>query len=398
MSMKEGWCIKKLGDVCVIERGGSPRPINKYITEDSKGINWIKIGDAKNGSKYITSTKEKIISEGVKKSRYVYKGDLLLSNSMSFGHPYILDIEGCIHDGWLVIHDVHNTFIKDYLYYFLGSPQIYKVFKSMAVGGVVNNLNSEMVRNLKIAIPPIFEQKIIVAEFDKLNEILAKKREQLKELDRLGQAIFYDMFGDTIQNEKGWRITKLKSLTLKIGSGATPKGGNENYKDEGISLIRSLNVYNGDFKYKNLAFIDDIQAKALDNVIVQKNDVLLNITGASVARCCIVPEKILPTRVNQHVAILRVDPELLDYNFLCSLLISNEYQSKLLQQSKSNGATREALTKVFIESLEIVVPPLKFQRQFVEKIECVNLQKQKIKQSIVEVQQLLDYTMNKYFG
>ena len=110
MSMKEGWCIKKLGDVCVIERGGSPRPINKYITEDSKGINWIKIGDAKNGSKYITSTKEKIISEGVKKSRYVYKGDLLLSNSMSFGHPYILDIEGCIHDGWLVIHDVHNTF------------------------------------------------------------------------------------------------------------------------------------------------------------------------------------------------------------------------------------------------------------------------------------------------
>lgn len=286
----------------------------------------------------------------------------------------------------LLPKDALNTkFLKYYLYWYnipnLGYSRHYKLLKE-----------------LYIPVPTLSIQEVIVAELDKLNEILAKKREQLKELDRLGQAIFYDMFGDTIQNEKGWRIAKLKSLTLKIGSGATPKGGNENYKDEGISLIRSLNVYNGDFKYKNLAFIDDIQAKALDNVIVQKNDVLLNITGASVARCCIVPEKILPARVNQHVAILRVDPELLDYNFLCSLLISNEYQSKLLQQSKSNGATREALTKVFIESLEIVVPPLKFQRQFVEKIECVNLQKQKIKQSIVEVQQLLDYTMNKYFG
>lgn len=286
----------------------------------------------------------------------------------------------------LLPKDALNTkFLKYYLYWYnipnLGYSRHYKLLKE-----------------LYIPVPTLSIQEVIVAELDKLNEILAKKREQLKELDRLGQAIFYDMFGDTIQNEKGWRIAKLKSLTLKIGSGATPKGGNENYKDEGISLIRSLNVYNGDFKYKNLAFIDDIQAKALDNVIVQKNDVLLNITGASVARCCIVPEKILPARVNQHVAILRVDPELLDYNFLCSLLISNEYQSKLLQQSKSNGATREALTKVFIESLEVVVPPLKFQRQFVEKIECVNLQKQKIKQSIVEVQQLLDYTMNKYFG
>ena len=115
--MKEGWEVKKLGDVCIIERGGSPRPINAYLTDSADGINWIKIGDASEGSKYITSTKERIKPEGVKKSRMVHKGDFILSNSMSFGRPYILNIDGCIHDGWLVIHDKNNVFDKSYLYY-----------------------------------------------------------------------------------------------------------------------------------------------------------------------------------------------------------------------------------------------------------------------------------------
>ena len=145
--MKEGWEIKKLGEVCVIERGGSPRPIQSYLTDDEDGVNWIKIGDATDGSKYITSTKEKIRPEGVK------KGDFILSNSMSFGRPYILAIDGCIHDGWLVIHDKENAFDKSYLYYYLGSSSIYNEFKRLAVGGVVNNLNSELVRNVKVTIP-----------------------------------------------------------------------------------------------------------------------------------------------------------------------------------------------------------------------------------------------------
>lgn len=151
--MKEGWEIKKLGEVCVIERGGSPRPIQSYLTDDEDGVNWIKIGDATDGSKYITSTKEKIRPEGVKKSRFVHKGDFILSNSMSFGRPYILAIDGCIHDGWLVIHDKENAFDKSYLYYYLGSSSIYNEFKRLAVGGVVNNLNSELVRNVKVTIP-----------------------------------------------------------------------------------------------------------------------------------------------------------------------------------------------------------------------------------------------------
>ena len=95
----KGWEVKKIGEVCIVERGGSPRPINAFITDDENGVNWIKIGDATEGSRFITSTKEKIIPEGVRKSRMVYKGDFILSNSMSFGRPYIMGVDGCIHDG-----------------------------------------------------------------------------------------------------------------------------------------------------------------------------------------------------------------------------------------------------------------------------------------------------------
>ena len=174
--MREGWEYKKLGDICTIERGGSPRPIADYITESADGINWIKIGDAVEGSKYILFTKEKIRPEGIKKSRFVHKGDVILSNSMSFGKPYILGIDGCIHDGWLVLHDDNNTFSKDYLYYVLSSPTMYSKFTQLAVGGVVNNLNSNIVREVVVAIPPLTTPQSIVSELDKINDLIRLKK------------------------------------------------------------------------------------------------------------------------------------------------------------------------------------------------------------------------------
>ena len=240
--MKQGWEIKKLGEVCTIERGGSPRPIQAYITESDDGINWIKIGDATDGSKYITSTKEKIKPEGMKKSRFVHKGDFILSNSMSFGRPYILAVDGCIHDGWLVIHDDSNRFDKNYLYYYLGSPNIYNEFKRLAVGGVVNNLNSELVRSVNVCIPPRAEQERIVAELDCLRGVIERKREQLKQLDALAQSIFYQMFGDPITNEERWEVKKLGEV-CKTTSGGTPsKGHNEYYQGGFQSLLSAFHL------------------------------------------------------------------------------------------------------------------------------------------------------------
>ena len=179
----KGWRKETFGEIVTIERGGSPRPINEYITEDINGINWIKIGDTSQNSMYIKSTKEKIKPEGIKKSRYVKEGDLLLSNSMSFGRPYILKTDGCIHDGWLVIRDDYSVFNKIYLCTALGSEAIYNQFKNMAVGGVVNNLNKDMVKGLSVCIPPIELQNQFADFVNQVDKLKSEMETSLKELE-----------------------------------------------------------------------------------------------------------------------------------------------------------------------------------------------------------------------
>lgn len=167
----------------------------------------------------------------------------------------------------------------------------------------------------------------------------------------------------------GWVWHKLKDLTTKIGSGATPKGGEKAYKSSGISLIRSLNVHDCFFKEEKLAFIDDEQANGLKNVVVESGDVLLNITGASIARCCIVPNEFLPARVNQHVAIIR-PTEYVDSKFLNYLIVNPKFKAQLLWQG-AGGATRQALTKAMVEELNIPLPSLPEQKRIVEKLDAL---------------------------
>lgn len=165
-----------------------------------------------------------------------------------------------------------------------------------------------------------------------------------------------------VPTTSAWPLKRLKNITSKIGSGATPRGGKNGYRTMGISLIRSLNVYDFSFVEQDLAFIGDEQAAELDNVTVQKNDILLNITGASVARCCLTNPKFLPARVNQHVAIVRVRPDVADARFVLYCINSPQFKSHLLALAQG-GATREALTKTTIEDFEVCQPPLPVQRR-----------------------------------
>ncbi len=165
----ENWRWVKVGNVLSIARGGSPRPITSYLTTSDDGYNWIKIGDSEIGGKYINKTAEKIIKEGLYKTRLVHKGDLLLSNSMSFGRPYILNIDGCIHDGWLVLHDYSESLNKEFLYFVFSSNVLKEQFFGKVSGAVVKNLNSDKVADTIIPLPPIEEQQRIV---EKLNSIL----------------------------------------------------------------------------------------------------------------------------------------------------------------------------------------------------------------------------------
>lgn len=176
----DDWETITFGDKVDILRGGSPRPIENYLTQNANGVNWIKIGDVNPNDKYINKTEERIITEGKKHSREVKKGDFILSNSMSFGRPYILNIDGCIHDGWLTIQNYSESFDKEYLYYLLSSEQVFYQYKTMAAGSSVQNLNKEKVADLKLQLPPLNEQKRIAETLSDIDSLICGIEEEIE--------------------------------------------------------------------------------------------------------------------------------------------------------------------------------------------------------------------------
>lgn len=400
--MKENWTYKKLGDCFPYiknganikqERGASGFPITRIETLSGGVFNRDRLGYAD-------------IFELDKYLDYILSShDLLMSHINS--KAYIgRTVEYISKEHETIIHGmnllrlksnpevINSSFFAYYTHCHIFKTEIAKIRKDAV------NQSSFSISDLKkisVPVPPLETQSRIVSELDLLQSIIDKQQAQLKELDKLAQAVFYDMFGDPVENEKGWEVKKLGELCSKIGSGATPRGGNESYKTEGISLIRSLNVHNNEFVYKDLAFIDEEQAQALSNVEVQSDDILLNITGASVARCCIVPNHLLPARVNQHVCIIRPSKNI-EVRYLSRLITNIQYQSFLIDLARGKAATREALPKNIVENLPIILPPLSLQQSFAAKIESIEKQKAAISQSIAETQKLFDYTMDKYFG
>lgn len=166
------WEQRKFSELVQIERGGSPRPIDDFITDAPNGLNWVKIGDAPTQGNYITKTAEKIRPEGLSKTREVHPGDLILSNSMSFGKPYIMGIDGCIHDGWLLIRNTYGVFDLTFLCHLLGTPQMLSQYRSLAAGSTVNNLNKELVGNTVVTIPSITEQRVLGDYLEQLDNLI----------------------------------------------------------------------------------------------------------------------------------------------------------------------------------------------------------------------------------
>ena len=183
-----------LGNIATVQRGGSPRPIQDYITTSENGVNWIKIGDTSTTSKYIVSAKEKIIPSGVKHSRRVKPGDFVLSNSMSFGRPYIVAIDGCVHDGWLVISDYEQSVDVNYLYYILCTHDVQKQFISLAAGSTVQNLKSDTVKTITIPVPKDLEVQRRLAEMiGSVDEKLESERIYLEKMERAQRGLIADL-------------------------------------------------------------------------------------------------------------------------------------------------------------------------------------------------------------
>ena len=284
--------------------------------------------------------------------------------------------------------------LPEYLYYVVKNMHLEKYYS----GATIPHIYFKYYKKEKFNLVDLDQQRKIISVFKKIEDAIRKQRDELTNLDTLIKARFVEMFGDPLRNDRTWPISKLKLLTTKIGSGATPKGGKQSYKKEGITLVRSMNVHDGEFVYKNLAYIDTAQAHDLDNVELQPKDVFINITGASVARSCVIPDNILPGRVNQHVAIIRCKENLLNYIFLNRLFLNSSFKQKLLAMGQAGGATRQALTQEQLKKLNLILPPIELQNEFASFVQQVDKSKVAIQKSLDETQTLFDSLMQKYFS
>jgi restriction endonuclease S subunit len=192
-AFNDDWREVTLGEVLEISRGGSPRPIQEYLTDSEDGINWVKIADATRSEKYIYSTLQKIKREGISRSREVFTGDFILSNSMSFGRPYIMRTDGCIHDGWLLLSKVSSNFDEDFLYNLLNSDYVQRQFESLAAGSGVRNLNIEVVKKVKVKIPTIHVQKELASVINEFDIFIIKLTKQLHSGFDLRNALLSDL-------------------------------------------------------------------------------------------------------------------------------------------------------------------------------------------------------------
>lgn len=297
---------------------------------------------------------------------------------------------------WIVIRN--SEYNPEFLAWYFRSPKFKQLMTSevTGIGGSLTRAQPKAVAEYPVPVIERQEQDVITEILNKIYNIIDTRRREINILDDLIKARFAELFGNPVLNDKGWEQKTLADIASKIGSGATPKGGKEAYRENGIALVRSMNVHNGRFEYKDLAHISDEQAEKLNNVTLEENDVLLNITGASVARSCVVPSEILPARVNQHVCIIRCK-ECIVPEFLNKLFINDNYQV-LLRRMAGAGATREAITKQQVESLRVIMPPLEIQQRFADFVARTDKSKIAVQKSLDETQLLFNSLMQKYFG
>ncbi|RED42628.1 type I restriction enzyme S subunit [Winogradskyella eximia] len=346
---------------------GKTIPIGDYrylrITDiQNQKVNWdsVPISD-------ITSEKE------IEKYKLEVNDILFARTGATVGKSFLIeDNQPSIFASYLIRVQPKDVVFPKFLYLYFQSESYWKQIRGHEVGAAQPNVNGKKLGLIKFPLPPLPEQQRIVAKLDglfaKIDQAMGLLEENIAHTQALMGSVLDAEFGRL--EKLSIKYDKLKNLTRKIGSGSTPRGGQSSYKETGISLIRSMNVHDCYFKDKNLAFIDDEQADKLKNVEIQENDVLLNITGASVARCCIVDSNYLPARVNQHVSIIRTDESILP-EFMLYFLISPKKKAKLLYDSSGN-ATREAITKSMIEAIEVPIVSLQIQQNLVDRIKSSN--------------------------
>lgn len=394
-----GWPTAALGDIFDIARGGSPRPIDDFITDDPAGINWIMIGDATEGSKYIRGTKKRIRPEGAQRSRHVKPGDFLLTNSMSFGKPYIMRTEGCIHDGWLVLSPRSGEVDPNFFYHLLGSSAVYAEFERRASGATVKNLNIDLVRGVTVPLPPLSRQKRIADILDKADALRAKRRAALAHLDVLTRSIFLDMFGDPATNPKGWPRLRFSELLEAIDSGWSPTCLDRpaTSSEWGVLKLGAVTWCEYD-PSENKALPPDVEPRR--ELEVRFGDLLFTRknTYELVAACAFVretrPRLLLPDLIFRFR--LRPDAHV-DKTFLHQLLIYPTKRRQVQTLAGGSAGSMPNISKARLQGLAIENPPLAHQRSFADRVDTLEQLKTSNRASLRSLDALFEGLQDRAF-
>ena len=376
--MKVGWEVKRLGDLSKISYGFTEQAVSEPI-----GPRFLRITDIQNDQVDWKSVPYCNIDDVDLIKYRLATGDIVFARTgATTGKSFLVsDPPVAVFASYLIrMRILDKNLLPEFLFLFFQTSEYWKTIQEGVAGSAQGGFNASKLAELRIPLSPLSEQQRIVALLDAAFAAIATAKTIAEKNLKNARALF-DSYLNAVFSQRGdgWVENKLVSLTSKIGSGATPRGGGESYKMEGTSLIRSLNVHDSGFRYAKLAFLDDGQADGLSNVIVQPGDVLLNITGASVARCCIVPDDVLPARVNQHVSIIRPIASKLDSDFLHYLLISKCYKDQLLQTGAEGGATRQAITKAQIQDFTVGYPEDRGEQQsIVSKLDALRAETQRL--------------------
>ena len=372
ITLQSKWPLVKMKQVVSI----NPNSLNPFELFGDSNFVYIDISSIESDTGIVSYSQQITPSEAPSRARReVLNDDVILStvrpNLKAFAVLKNLPERVLASTGFAVLRANCSLVLPKYIFEMLFSDTLQEQMVSKMGKGQYPSINQTDIESLQFPLPPLKIQQQIVAECEAVD---AETTAAQVEIQRANDEIA------AIVSRVSAPMQKLSDITSKIGSGATPRGGESSYKETGITLIRSQNIYDDCFKEKGLAFIDEEQAKLLENVTVEANDVLFNITGASVARCYVADAKYLPARVNQHVAIIRPNKDV-HYKYLHRILVSPLYKAKLLELA-AGSLSREAITKTQLEEFKVPVPPLAEQKRLVAAVE-------KLEKQIAEAQTVI---------
>lgn len=363
----------ELGSICEVVRGGSPRPIIDYITEDADGVNWLKIGDVSETDKYFTHANEKIKPSGISKTRPVVAGDLILSNSMSFGRAFITLIDGYIHDGWLRLRCDESKIDKEYLYYFLTSSIAQNQFKAVATGSVVNNLKADTVKAAQIALPSLDEQKKIASILSLIDDKIVNNNHINRNLHEQLNTLYSSKFEPYVMSEEipdGWTFVTLGDIA-EVKNGCAFKGAD--FTEEGtIPVIKIKNVKPYKILLNSVDYVKEETVVGKDKFKIKHGDLLITMTGnrmdgspESWVGKVAVFDVFGTYYLNQRVGIIEPDTTKISTYYLSEFLSSWTMQKYFIERATSSGGQANISPEI-IKSIAFAIPSKSEMEEFEE--------------------------------